>query len=250
MAGWWNWLLGRSDDDAHDRPETQRRDEEAVRNLLSDCCQSRVTAMVTWPALNQIRWFYFEAITGDGLVLRTVPASAPIKARPASSCSVTFMVNACVVVFATTEKRRADDLHDERSVLLEIPAQVSMEGRRIFRVPVPPTFQDLVVRCSRQDRPLPGASVVDISAAGIQLAFTYADDPLLEVDDAVSVDLRLGSHVARVEGLVRRSVRGPDDVRFGILFCNALNGFAAAADQDLNAIVRALERTWLTERMR
>ncbi len=230
-------------------PELSRSLNGNERAFLVTCCEESTAASITWPELGLMRRATFYRADGDQLHMTvTNDAGKPYECKPRTQCVVSFFYRDRTGCFIAYEESKGAGQRPEL-VVLRMPTQIAVEGRTRFRIPILPKLE-LKVAVIHEGRRSEVPEAIDISVAGMMLAFTKDLDPGLRADTDVQVELSLEKTSFRVPCTVRNRIVRPSDVRYGMLFHNGSNGFDYENDMDLNDMIMGIERFYVRNRNR
>ncbi len=219
------------------------------RAFLVTCCDGSVPALITWPELGIIRQVTFSMVDGDEIRFRIAADSGvPYKCRPRTQCVVSFFFRDRTAAFIGYEEVLASGNRSD-TMVLRMPTQLAVEGRTRFRIPILPKL-GLVLEVVHENHRITVPEPIDISVAGVMLAFPKATDPGLPTDQELGLILELEGDSFRVPISVRQRQVRPGDVRYGCLFHNGHNGFTYDQDVELNDLIMGIERYWARNRNR
>jgi hypothetical protein len=230
-------------------PPISRALAASERAFLVTCCDMATHAVVTWPELGIVRRVTFSKVDDDQLHMAiTNDAGVPYVCRPRTQCVVSYYYLDRIVCFTGYEESRGAGQRPELLVL-RMPTQLAVEGRTRFRIPILPKLElTVTVHANGQAHRVP--QPVDISVAGMMLAFPRERDPGLQADELISLELSLEGANHRVPCTIRNRIVRPEDVRYGVLFHNGSNGFDYDQDRELNDTIMGIERFWARNRNR
>jgi len=208
-----------------------------------------VAAVVTWPDLLLTRAATLAGLSEEHLTLRLQPSSGSgQRPRPQTLCSVSFSHQQRTCVFVSRERMVGPgQVPPPNMLLLGIPTQLAISLRGHFRVPVLPECR-LKMRVLHGGRVLGTAGALDISHAGIQLRFSKQNDPALELDTQLTIQLALDQQEAQLTGSVRKRDETGGGVLYGVMFHNEVNGWPPDPEQRLATLVVSIERFWARHR--
>lgn len=219
------------------------------RAFLVTCCDSGAHGIVTWPELGIIRRVTFYRIDGDQLHLTvTNDGGQPYDCKPRTQCVVSFFYRDRAACFIAYEESKGAGQRPEL-VVLRMPTQIAVEGRTRFRIPILPKLE-LKVALVHENRRIRVPESIDISVAGMMLAFPRESDPGLAAEQTVPVELTHDGNSYRVPCTIRNRIVRTTDVRYGILFHNGSNGFDYEHDTELNDMIMGIERFYVRNRNR
>ncbi len=230
-------------------PALSRALSASERSFLLLCCDTETSATVTWPELGVIRRASFYRIDGDQLHLTiSNDGGTPYECKPRTQCVVSFFQRDRTACFIAYEESKGAGQRPELMVL-RMPTQLAVEGRTRFRIPILPKLE-LTVAVIHEGRSIRVPESIDISVAGMMIAFGRDRDPGLTPDSQVQLELSLEDARFRVPCTVRNRIVRPADVRYGLLFHNGSNGFDYENDGPLNDMIMGIERFYVRNRNR
>ena len=219
------------------------------RAFMVTCCDSSTQGTVTWPELGIMRRVQFYAVDGDQLHLTvTNDLGKPYECKPRTQCVLSFFFRdraACCIAY---EESKGAGQRPEL-VVLRLPTQIAVEGRTRFRIPILPKLE-LAVAVIHEGRRIKVPEAIDISVAGMMIAFPKDRDPGLQAGQLVQVELSHDGASYRVPCAIRNRIVRTTDVRYGILFHNGSNGFDYDLDSELNDMIMGIERFYVRNRNR
>jgi hypothetical protein len=230
-------------------PPLARALDANERAFLVTCCDSGTQGIVTWPDLGVIRRVSFYRVDGDQLHLTvTNDGGTPYDCKPRTQCVVSFFYRDRAACFIAYEESKGAGQRAEL-VVLRMPTQIAVEGRTRFRIPILPKLE-LKVALIHDNRRIRVPESIDISVAGMMLAFPREIDPGLAAEQGTQVELTLEGDSYRVPCTIRNRIVRTTDVRYGILFHNGSNGFDYEHDTELNDMIMGIERFYVRNRNR
>ncbi len=230
-------------------PELSRSMTPQQRGFLVTCCDDGTHAIITWPELGVIRRAQFYRVDGDQLHMTvTNDGGTPYDCKPRTQCVVSFFYRDRACCFIAYEESKGAGQRAEL-VVLRLPTQLAVEGRTRFRIPILPKLE-LSVAVIHEGRRVKVPESIDISVAGMMIAFSKDADPGMQADTQIDVELSLEGDSYRVPCTVRNRIVRPDGIRYGILFHNGSNGFDYAQDMELNDMIMGIERFYVRNRNR
>lgn len=230
-------------------PALSRALSASERSFLLLCCDTETSATVTWPELGVIRRASFYRIDGDQLHLTiSNDGGTPYECKPRTQCVVSFFQRDRTACFIAYEESKGAGQRPELMVL-RMPTQLAVEGRTRFRIPILPKLE-LTVAVIHEGRSIRVPESIDISVAGMMLAFPREIDPGLAAEQGTQVELTLEGDSYRVPCTIRNRIVRTTDVRYGILFHNGSNGFDYEHDTELNDMIMGIERFYVRNRNR
>jgi len=131
-----------------------------------------------------------------------------------------------------------------------VPTELSsVQQRNTYRVPVvEPGMLAVAVLVSGKPR---SGRAIDVSMAGVQLAFPGASDPCLKLGESYSFLMSCAGQRLRIPGEVRRVGKVDGEARYGVFFIDLLKKDGTMkCPADLRRIVNFLERAWIKNRRR
>lgn len=219
------------------------------RAFLVTCCDTRTSATITWPELGLMRKAQFYRVDGEQLHLTiTNDLGKPYECKPRTQCVVSFFYRDRAACFIAYEKSKGAGQRPGL-VVLRLPTQIAVEGRTRFRIPILPQLE-LVVAVVHEGRRITVPESIDISLAGMMIAFPKDLDPGMRADTIVQVELGLEGQSYRVPCTIRNRIERPMDTRYGLLFHNVANGFDYEHDGPLNDMIMGIELFYVRNRQR
>ena len=220
-------------------------DATEIRPLLTHCAGTGRQVMIT-TALGQSVKGKFSFMGADRVQFEVPAEGLPAELLARSSCVVHFGAgnssHVFVVPVLSIEKGGAGA---PSTLSTEIPGHIqSVQQRNTYRVPVLDAgmIAAAVVKGekTRTGRP------IDVSMAGLQIAFPIDRDPEMKVGTMHLFILAAAGHRLRIAGEVRRSERRDNEVRYGVFFKDLMTADGSMeAPPDLRRIVIFLERVWI-----
>jgi hypothetical protein len=213
---------------------------KSILNLLSECCICRTQAAVMFPAVQTLCRGEFTGLDEKTLTIQLFP-NEKNELRVDCLCCVTFNCEYRPHVFLTSVVDfGAAPTNEPRRLVLEVPAQVLVDKRRIaFRVPVEPDA-GLHVVVKGADGQTWTPAVRNVSVAGMLVEFASDNAPDWVIGSMLEVFLQLAHH----EVVVRAEVKRRDKQSYGLYFPDSVFGDRLNPPAELDGIVRALERSW------
>ena len=228
-------------------PELSRALSSNDRAFLVTCCDESIAGTITWAELGEVRRVRFRRVDGDQLHLVVDnDGGTPYECRPRTQVVVSYFYRDRAACFVAYEESKGAGQRQEL-VVLRIPTQIAVEGRTRFRIPILPKLE-LTVALIHENRRIRVPHAIDISIAGMMLAFTKDMDPGLEADHQTHVELSLEGDTYRVPCTIRNRIVRPSETRYGILFHNGSNGFDFEQDTELNDMIMGIERYYVRNR--
>lgn len=220
-------------------------DEAFVRK----CVELRLPAILMWPDQGRVRRGQFLEMDAETVALTLEEEFYEVDPQgpsPRSRCCVTFHTQGRTCAFIAFERTFHPGGPDcLPTVILTLPAELASETRNAFRVPVLPE-SGLILRVRKAGRPVRMARPVDVSLAGVLVAFPAWEDPQFLVDEEVTLFLERDAVVLQLAAAVRRRSEEGDEVYYGFYFDPVANG--STSERALNAMVRGVERFWIQNR--
>jgi len=230
-------------------PELCRALDSNQRAFLVMCCDNSTPCTITWPELGVIRRANYYRVDGDQLHLTvTNDGGTPYDCRPRTQVVVSFFFSDRTACFIAYEESKGAGQRPEL-VVLRLPTQLAVEGRTRFRIPILPKLE-LSVAVIHEGRRIRVPESIDISVAGVMLAFPRDVDPGLQADSTVEVELSHEDHSYKVPCTIRNRIVRTTDVRYGMLFHTGSNGFDYDLDTELNDLIMGIERFYVRNRNR
>jgi len=220
------------------------------RTLIVTCCGESTPAAVTWPQQGNIRQATFSRVDGDQLIMDLAGGAdqEPYECRPRTQCVVSFFYRDRIGSFIGYEEPYAAGRSADR-LALRMPTQLAIEGRTRFRIPILPKL-GLVLHVVHDGRRVKVPEPVDISVAGIMLAFSTSTDPALQAAEVLPLSMELEGESFHVPISVRARIVRPTQVRYGCIFHNGANGYDYDQDRELSEMIMGIERYWARNRNR
>ena len=185
----------------------------------------------------------FLTVTDQLAVVEILSSTGEAPPKVPTLVSAMFNVGTRAFVFLS-QIVRVDQEEDRALAWLCMPEDIaSTEARFAFRVPAQ-RMPGLEIRVSKETRSWT-PSLLDMSICGVQIAFEPSEDPNLEPEDHINVDIVLeeaGS--VRLAAVVRRR----NGHRYGLFFPATLKEGQIVSPPTLCEIVRRVEQRWLMER--
>jgi hypothetical protein len=228
-------------------PATSHLVEFKVGELLRQCCEQRLLAVVALPEQGAGVRAQFYAADDTGLDL-LIFGGVAIRFPELSSCVVSYSLDKIIHTFVAPIERFVPGAPPapSRLRLLKPPYIVRGELRRWFRVPIP---DEAPVRLALEDSGYqthqPG--LVDASHGGLLVEFPLDQDPNLDLGSPVKVTLELDDNVARYFAEIRHHRDG----RYGLMFVELPDADTALKDEAaFRKILDTLQALWLEARSR
>ncbi len=202
--------------------------------ILEACCSVQQPAKVVFD--DEVMQATFVSLSKDNACFELLKRPV-VNLTPLSMCYVAFSNLHCTGAF--TSKVCSYQFPE---LSLSMPRQVSVaKARTASRVPID-VDSELSVRVKTMDSIVWLAQAIDISLAGIQIAFDEEPKPDLAVGAQLDVELRYHDNALRLDGVIRRKAEGG---RYGLFFPSCVVRGDVQPPVALRQIVNDMEQAWL-----
>jgi len=214
-----------------------------VDSALRRCCAYRRPAIISSVETPAAFPGYFSDLDGDRLILTLALPGFEAFFKPASKCLVTFLHRSRSCVFVTSVRSLTKD-SGTGDLVVDTPAMISkVEMRRFFRVPVS-RDTDLKLRIVTEDGGVWDARCIDVSMAGMLVAFPEDQYPALAVGDALQLKVDYRGEPTTIHAEVRRR----HGRRVGVFFPAIYHEGHLQPPDELSTVVKFVEREWRAKR--
>ncbi len=219
-------------------------DDREIAAVLRRCCAHRTPAIIASVETPAAFPGFFTELNGGRLVMTVTLPGYEVFFQPASKCLVTFLATSRSFVFVTSVRTPAVDAQ-RGDLTMDRPAVLSkVEMRRFFRVPVS-RETSLALKVFTDDGGVWDARCVDVSMAGMLMAFPDDPSPELMVGDPLRIEVIYQGHPTPIRAEVRRR----HGRRVGVYFPDTYREGHLDPPDDVATMVKFLEREWRRRRL-
>lgn len=227
-------------------------EEDDMRLLFEKCCHESTPALFVVGDGTRVLQTQFHSLSEDGVAFRlpldeSEDELAPFL-KPLVPCSVVFFTGLHSRFFVSHIVAPGGGTGDldfaAHTLYLRLPRFVAgTEGRMSFRVPVAED-SPLKVQVVMDDGEVWHSRPKDLSATGALLQFDHNNDPCLKDGQEVRVNVVLGRRKIQLNALVRWA----SERKYGVYFQDIASATDIEPPEELQAILKDLEKLWLKEK--